>query len=86
MYKYLVVDCKNTGDEFITVCETLYEANCEAACQWDCLTEAERKKRHIFVGKVFKDYLLDEAFTENGIDWRAYDCMDVGIGYADFSC
>lgn len=43
MRKYLVIDQKKYGDEYIDVHDTLEDANTDAEYQWDHLTRNEKK-------------------------------------------
>lgn len=85
--KYLVIDRKKHGDEFLTVCDTLEEANKEASFQWGHLTPREKKERHIYVAHVENtaEYLHDWAFDEEDgkVDFGAFHSTDCEKGYFD---
>lgn len=85
--KYLVIDQRKHGDEFLTVCDTLEEANKEASSQWGYLTPREKKDRRIFVAHVenTEEYLNDWAFDEEDgkVDFCAFHSTDSAEGYFD---
>lgn len=87
MKKYLVIDRVNdgNGDQFEDVFNTLEEANKEASIQWDHLTDFEKKNRHIFVGMVedTTEYLCEEAFEEDGVDFRCFHSCHMEEGFFD---
>lgn len=85
MRKYLVIDQKKYGDEYIEVHDTLEDANTDAEYQWDHLTRNEKKEHHIFVAHVedSDNYLNDWAFEDDEVDWTAYHSLDTEEGYFD---
>lgn len=75
MVKFIVIDEKFTrgGDleqTWTDLFNTAEEANAEAERAWRHLTATERKRRHVWAGKILPEDLNDTATDDEGnIDW-----------------
>ncbi|MGN1154657.1 MAG: hypothetical protein ACI4TK_00610 [Agathobacter sp.] len=79
MKRYLVIDEK-CGDTFTKVFESEKEASDQARMDWNYLTDAEKKDRHIYVAEVTEDDLYEDAFEDGKVDWAFFhSCNPVGF-------
>lgn len=91
--KYLVIEEQRDGlgDAFTEVKDTLDEANLAAKYKWSHLTQFEQKKNHVFVARVTREDLYEDAFDEDAdgnpvVDWtcfKQYDTVGFDSGDAD---
>lgn len=81
--RYVVVDERYAGisrrdiyDSLAEVFNTPEEANSHADQLWYHLTKFEKKRAHIYAAVVRKEWLLEEAFDGDEVDWTAFHSCD----------
>lgn len=65
--RYIVVEEDIGADEYLTVFETLGQANEEAKYKWEQLTKKEKERMRVYVIEVNRDDLADEE------SWTSYE-------------
>lgn len=84
--KYLhICESVPSGDRWEWSYDTPEEANDAARRDWEHLTAAERKRRHVYTCIVRREWLNDDAIDEEttDIDWVVFAQTDTFPGAFD---
>ena len=78
MKKYIVIETNKHGDEWVSVFDTLEEANEYAKKAWEHLSAHDKKEQSVIVGIVSENDLTEWAVDEESgeIDWTSYAQYD----------
>ncbi len=81
--KYIVIT-ELPGNEFLDFFDTFAEAQSEAKSEWKSLSKFEKKEQHIYVARVYEDYLEDRAWIDKDgnisttvQDWEWFKGLDI---------